>query len=285
MSVEAEFVKMDGMSIVLRFWGTKGNLVTVVLPRSDIDRTLADQVEFMKRNIGEFTSNGSGWILVEITKLYFELYKYVPPRGCTYHLTPKRLVVRNAVINLNNDGNKSMEEVREIARSFEIEFTPKTSKKDLVGMVSDINPTLLEDQKCFLWAVLSWFYPPNDNADRSTKYKHENSLITEGLEYPVKTNQVQGFASKNNLIINVYEWKEERGERGELSILHMDNFLYRKNEWSVVNLVLYKGHSMWFKRMCASMYKQTDQTDGGKHLCLRCLHHFSSERTLNNHIK
>ena len=53
MSVEAEFVKMDGMSIVLRFWGTKGNLVTVVLPRSDIDRTLADQVEFMKRNIGD----------------------------------------------------------------------------------------------------------------------------------------------------------------------------------------------------------------------------------------
>ena len=130
-------------------------MATVVLPTSDIHQTLADQVEFMKRNIGEFTSNGSGWILVKITKLYFELYKYVPPRGCTYHLTPKRLVVRNAVINLNNDCNKSMEEVREIARSLEIEFTPKTSKKNLVGMVSDINPTLPEDQKCFLWAVLS----------------------------------------------------------------------------------------------------------------------------------
>ena len=52
MSVEAEFVKIDGTSIVLRFWDTKGNLATVVLPTSDIDQTLADQVEFMKRYIG-----------------------------------------------------------------------------------------------------------------------------------------------------------------------------------------------------------------------------------------
>lgn len=33
------------------------------------------------------------------------------------------------------------------------------------------------------------------------------------------------------------------------------------------------------------MYKQTGQTHGGKQTCLRCLSHFTCERTLNNHVE
>ena len=37
--------------------------------------------------------------------------------------------------------------------------------------------------------------------------------------------------------------------------------------------------------MSALMYKQSDQTHGGKLTCLICLHHFGSKRTLNEHIE
>ena len=100
-----------------------------------------------------------------------------------------------------------------------------------------------------------------------------------GISFPVKITDVQKFANKNELIINVFGWNNE-----SLDILHTDSRLY-KIDLPVVNLLLYKGHYMWIKRMSALMYKQTKETHGGKLTCLRCLHHFGSERTLNEHIE
>lgn len=47
----------------------------------------------------------------------------------------------------------------------------------------------------------------------------------------------------------MFESKEVN--EGELSILPTDGFLY-KNDWPVVNLLMYKDHYMWIKNMLNS---------------------------------
>ncbi|XP_067936706.1 uncharacterized protein [Watersipora subatra] len=114
------------------------------------------------------------------------------------------------------------------------------------------------------------------------------------LKYPVTVaeDQIQRFANKNKLVINVFEWIESKREGGEsrsgLEIVHTDNRLYTEEAESLpeVNLLLYKDHYMWIKSMSALMRKQTYMTGGrSNYTCLRCLHHSTCERTFKDHIK
>ncbi|XP_067940274.1 uncharacterized protein [Watersipora subatra] len=113
------------------------------------------------------------------------------------------------------------------------------------------------------------------------------------LNYPVTVaeDQIQRFAYKNNMVVNVFEWIESKGEGGEsrsgLEIVHMDNRLYTEEAEGLpeVNLLLYKDHYMWIKSMSALMRKQTDHRGHSNYNCLRCLHHLTCERTFKDHIK
>jgi len=47
------------------------------------------------------------------------------------------------------------------------------------------------DEKCFVWSVLSALYPPADDPQRLSKYiNREHSLNVEGLNFPVQTKQI-----------------------------------------------------------------------------------------------
>ena len=121
--MEARLVKPAGDEAVSRFWGTRAQMPRVILPDTNLEAEIMEQLEMMKLGIDNYTSRGSGWVLEMVNRFLIELYKYVPLRGGTYVKTPKSLEVKIAVINVNNGGNK-MKEVREIAQSMEIEFNP-----------------------------------------------------------------------------------------------------------------------------------------------------------------
>jgi len=66
------------------------------------------------------------------------------------------------------------------------------------------------DEKCFVWSVLSALYPPTHNPHRLTNYiDYERSLNVEGLNFPVETKQIPLFEKLNpSISINVLAFEE-----------------------------------------------------------------------------
>ena len=68
-----------------------------------------------------------------------------------------------------------------------------------------INVQNKNDNKCFLWALLSKLYPANKDKQRVTKYKaYENKINMKGIEYPVSIKDIPKVEKQNNLSINVF---------------------------------------------------------------------------------
>ena len=74
------------------------------------------------------------------------------------------------MINVDNSGSKSLDEIRDLAKQLGIDYNTKTTKKRLVELIQGEKPDLLKDQKCFKWAVLSCLHPVDDHLYRLTKY-------------------------------------------------------------------------------------------------------------------
>ena len=58
-----------------------------------------------------------------------------------------------------------------------------------------------DDDKCFLWAVLSALHPVNKDPQRATKYRtweHEFDEALNGIEFPVKSD-VSKFTKRQTL--------------------------------------------------------------------------------------
>jgi len=69
-----------------------------------------------------------------------------------------------------------------------------TKKQCLINVQND-------DEKCFIWSVLSALYPATDHPYRVSKYiNREQSLKVEALNFPVQTKQIP-FAKNSTLHI------------------------------------------------------------------------------------
>ena len=210
ISLEARFVKPDGDEAVSRFWGTRGQMPRVILPDTNLEAEILEQLERMKLGMDEYTYRGSGWVLEMVNRFLIELYEYRPLRGGTYVKTPPNLDAKKAVINVDNSGNKPLDEIRDLAKQLGIDYNTKTTKKRLTELIEAEKPNALKDQKCFKWAVLSCLHPASDHVDRLSNYTpYEKDLDDMGISYPVKITDVQKFADKNKLIINVFEWSND----------------------------------------------------------------------------
>merc|ERR1712082_557861 len=56
--------------------------------------------------LGEYLEHGSGWVINRVTNLDLHIGKYNPVRGSSYIETPKSIVGRHAVINIQNEDQK-----------------------------------------------------------------------------------------------------------------------------------------------------------------------------------
>ena len=69
-----------------------------------------------------------------------------------------------------------------------------------------------ENNKCFLWAVLSGLHPANIHSYTVTNYRkleHKFDDALHGIEFPVKLPDVSKFAERTNMSINVYCFDNE----------------------------------------------------------------------------
>jgi hypothetical protein len=104
-----------------------------------------------------------------------------------------------------------------------------------------------KDNNCFLWSILA-YYHVNDklkNPSRLAHYKKSpflEKLDTSMLIYPVDLNQITEFESKNKLRINVYKLLND-----DKTITNI--YLSEKNEYQIINLLLYKNHYILIKNI------------------------------------
>ena len=61
------------------------------------------------------------------------------------------------------------------------------------------------DDKCFMWAVLSALHPAYKDACRVTKYKaFEGELNFNKIDFPVPPQQISRFEKQNDVSINLF---------------------------------------------------------------------------------
>ena len=83
--------------------------------------------------------------------------------------------------------------------------TPKgiEGKKAVVNVQND-------DDKCFMWAVLSAMHPVKVNTERLNNYtEFENEIDFTCISFPVTVDDIPKFEMMNNIPISVYSIKHD----------------------------------------------------------------------------
>lgn len=133
----------------------------------------------------------------------------------------------------------------------------------------------------FLWSILAARHPvgKRDHPNRVAHYqRHENELNMEGIEYPVKINQVKKFERQNPTIsINVFGYEDN-----ELFPL----YITKEKKELHVNLLLYSqdAHRHYcLIRNLSRLLNSLTRHDGESYHCVYCLHGFIRQDLLEAH--
>ena len=143
---------------------------------------------------------------------------------------------------------------------------------------------LNNDEKCFLWCVLRYLHPKDNNDTRLTDLKkYENTLNTKGIQFPIKLKDIKKFESLNPSLpgINVFSVNEKKkfyplrmAQRNPQETT--DLFLYEEDGEHHYSLI--KSFSRLFRSQI------TSRTNGKIYICKRCFTHFSKEELFQKHI-
>ena len=144
---------------------------------------------------------------------------------------------------------------------------------------SIVNPRNIFDNKCFMWAVLAKLYPAKHNPQRISNYiEYSNLLNFNDISFPVKLSDIAKFENLNKISINVFGF-----ENNEIVPLKLTKLKLQRH----VNLMLLtNGDGQHYSvitnldRLLASRNLHRGRT----HFCNYCLHGFSNEQLLEQHI-
>ena len=170
--------------------------------------------------------------------------------------------VLNGIVNVILEIYK----VNDIQASSYIELPEKYKKnKSIINIKND-------DQYCFLWCILSYLYPVEDNKSRKSNYSMPlNKLNLKGLEFPLKVKDIPKFENLNNLNVNVFELTGP-----VLTPIHINkNYIQPQ-----IDLLLFENHYCSITKLHCLIKKSSHM----KQVCRRCLTAFSSGDILNQHI-
>ena len=137
------------------------------------------------------------------------------------------------------------------------------------------------DKYCFLWSILAWLHPCNNNhPNRVSIYRqYFNELNVQGFDFTngFKCSDVHKFNELNNLSVNIFEL----------------NFYHDQNQWKhklipieiskndvdrVIDLAIYKNHYVLIKKLDVFLGDHNK-----KYICRRCLSSYTSENMLMKH--
>ena len=139
--------------------------------------------------------------------------------------------------------------VRDIQASSYIELPPKYKKNQSIINIKN------NDQFCFLWCILAYLFPVEDNKNITSKYViHMNKLNLKGLEFPMEVKDIPKFENLNNLNINVFELNGT-----VLTPIHINKNYFQPQ----IDLLLYQNHYCLITKLHCLINKDSHM----KHVC------------------
>ena len=164
--------------------------------------------------------------------------------------------------------------VNDIQASSYIELPPKYKNSQSIINIKN------NDQFCFLWCILAYLFPVEDNKNITSSYsKHFDKFNLEGLEFPMKVIDIPKFENLNRLktggqqcCIKVFELTGN-----VLTPIHI-NTNYDQPQ---IDLLLYQNHYCLITRLHCLINKDSHM----RWVCRRCLTAFSSQPVLIDHME
>lgn len=143
-----------------------------------------------------------------------------------------------------------------------------------------INVQNKNDNKCFLWSILSKLYPASNHKQTVTKYKaYENEINMKGIEYPVSIKDIPKVEKQNNLSINVFALENQTNKQS-LYPVYVSNI----ESENVVDLLYIESnentHYCLIKDLDSFM---CDKNNNKSFTCRNCLQGFRRKETLIKH--
>ena len=137
------------------------------LESKNVNKLIDKCVKKIIKDLEIYQKNGSGWYFKEVVQLEIHTVENGVMKGSSYIPLPDWISNKKAIVNIQN-----------------------------------------KDEKCFLWCVLRYL-PPKENDDyRLTDLKkYENSLNTEGINFPMKLKHISKFEKLNPSIPGIKVFK------------------------------------------------------------------------------
>ena len=104
------------------------------------------------------------------------------------------------------------------------------------------------DSFCFLWSILAWLHPVNENPHRVSKYiPFKNELNINDIDFSngMKITDIDKFEKLNNqLSINVFEYNDDDDNDYKLVPLYISKNIEKRR---IIDLIFYKNHYILLK--------------------------------------
>ena len=224
------------------FWSSDFNNASVIINKQSIKKAIDKCIKGLHKRIEDYTADGSGWVLETITKLEIHIVKYTPLKGSSYIELPYAIRCKQACVNVKN-----------------------------------------KDNKCFAYAVLSAIYPANRNNnpnDVRHYKKHLEELNMDGINYPVKIEDIKKFEKQNPAYgINVFILENEN--------TIVPRLICKDTKRTIINLLLITKdtmrHYVWIKDFSRLMSSSVSKDEHTLYWCYNCLCHFTKPEVLMYH--
>ena len=213
------------------------------LESTNVKKLIDLNVKKIIEDLEVFQKNGSGWYFKEVVNLEIHTAEFNPMYGSSYIPLPDWISSKKAIVNIEN-----------------------------------------KDEKCFLWCILRYLYPKERDEERLTDLKkYENSLNTEGINFPMKLKHISRFEKLNPSLpgINVFSVNDNKKfyplRMAEKDCLNtIDLFFYEQD--GISHYTLIKN----FTRLVKSQI--TSSKNGLFYICKKCFTHFTKYELLQKHI-
>ena len=137
------------------------------------------------------------------------------------------------------------------------------------------------DKYCFLWSILAWLHPCNNNhPNRVSNYRqYFNELNIQGFDFTngFKCSDVHRFNELNNLSVSIFElnfYQDQNQWKHKLIPLEIS----KNNSDRVIDLAIYRNHYVLIKKLDVFLGDHNK-----KYICRRCLSSYTSENMLMKH--
>ena len=137
------------------------------------------------------------------------------------------------------------------------------------------------DKYCFLWSILAWLHPCNNNhPNRVSNYKqYFNELNIQGFDFTngFKCSNVHKFNELNNLSVNIFElnfYQDQNQWKHKLIPIEISKNISDR----VIDLAIYKNHYVLIKKLDVFLGDHNK-----KYICRQCLSSYTSQNMLIKH--